>query len=174
MFIKHAKASRKRVKEGDLFVMSLDDDAFLFGRVMRTPVAWAAGYKPEATFCTIYLYATVAKSKDDIPDDLSTDNLLLPPMITNHQGWLKGYFETIDNRPIKAGERLDVHCFYTRRLIGTSTKPTVTYYNDLGEEIKKPKSTPLGGDYGLDSYASIYDKVAHALGIEQDDDDADD
>ena len=74
------RPSRKRLHSGDIFVMQLLSDEYLFGRVIRTDAvaAYTRGFK--ATLVYIYRYRSDEKKP---PQELSPADLLLPPTLTN-------------------------------------------------------------------------------------------
>ncbi|WP_405079952.1 immunity 26/phosphotriesterase HocA family protein [Paenibacillus chitinolyticus] len=96
------KRTRKSPRVGDIFVMEPKENLFYFGKVINANVVsknplFNGGY-------LIYLYNYPATTKE-IPDHLSPNNLLIPPIVTNKQGWLKGYFETVGSRDATSEEK---------------------------------------------------------------------
>ncbi|QGQ21151.1 hypothetical protein GC089_16365 [Cellulomonas sp. JZ18] len=148
------KASRKKPRAGDLFVMQLPDGSHLFGRVISTD-AQAGPSMPGAVL--IYVYRQRFPGKD-VPDRsaLSRDHLLVSPMMTNHLPWSKGYFETVAHRPLEPGDVLPQHCFLSAA--------RGRYFDERGNELPGPIE-PVG-DYGLHSYRTIDDAVSEALGLD--------
>jgi hypothetical protein len=76
--------------------------------------------------------------------------------MTNTLPWSKGYFQTLENRPLGASDVLRSHCF---RSSGGK------YYDESCVELPGPKE-PCG-DWGLHSFRTIDDAVSDALGIPQ-------
>jgi hypothetical protein len=103
----------------------------------------------------VYLYDASSPDKTKIPN-LRRDELLLPPLATNRLPWSRGYFETVESRPLKASDVLPVHCF--RSFTGR-------YFDESGNPIDIPVE-PVG-EFALQSYRSIDDLVSDALGIER-------
>jgi hypothetical protein len=85
---------------------------------------------------------------------MTTERLLVPPMMTNNLPWSRGYFQTLVNLPIEAGEALSRHCF--RSSAGR-------YYDELTNEL--PGAIEPVGEWGLASFRSIDDIVSSALGL---------
>ncbi|MFF2841670.1 Imm26 family immunity protein [Paenarthrobacter sp. NPDC057981] len=147
------KPSRKKPKQGDVFVLQMPDAMYSFGRVINTDANASLG--PGAQL--IYLFKFCSPSKD-LPEisELRTDALLLPPpLMTNLQAWSRGYFETIDQVPLGPGEKLGIHCFYNSIFD--------RYMDEYGIEQSHP--TEPVGKYGLESYRTIDDAVSKALGF---------
>lgn len=148
--LKVLKPSRKKVSEGDVFVVQPHNmDQYVFGRVISTTAQLLAFDE----LILLYVYKSFSESKDDVPE-LSKNNLLIPPVMTNKQGWLKGYFETIINKPIDNADKLQ-HCFYDQL--------TNSYFDDMNNQLNK-KIEPCGL-YGLVAYEGVGDDVCDALGV---------
>lgn len=143
------KPSRKPVRPGDVFVFKPNEKHFYFGRVIKTAVS--VGGFPNGVL--VYLYDASSPDKVKIPE-LRRDDLLLPPLATNRLPWSRGYFETVEFRPLKASDVLPVHCF--RSSTGRCF-----------DEAANPISVPVEpvGEFALQSYRSIDDLVSDALGI---------
>lgn len=148
------KPSRKRPVAGDLFAMQLPDERYLFGRVVSTEAM--AGPSMGGAIM-IYVYRPLFPSKD-VPEraELSVEQLLVPPMMTNRLPWSRGYFETVARWPLEPGDVLGQHCF--RSWVGR-------YFDEAGNEL--PRAVEPVGDYGLHSYRTIDDEISDALGFEQ-------
>lgn len=94
--------TRKNPKIGDIFVMEPKENLFYFGKVIDANVVsknplFNGGY-------LIYLYNCPAKTKE-IPNQLDPNKLLIPPLVTNKQGWVKGYFETVGSSDVTSEEK---------------------------------------------------------------------
>lgn len=143
------RSSRRAPRVGDIFVMLPPDGRFLFGRVISTDA------RPLRVGGGLLLYIYRVRSDGKIPpSELRTSELLLPPLMTNRQPWIRGYFENVENRPVRAEDLLSVHCF----------KDTRGYYFDESGTPLERESTPVGR-WGLQSFRTIDDAVSDALGI---------
>ena len=78
-------------------------------------------------------------------------------MMTNRLPWTKGYFEHLENRPLTPMERLPQHCF------ARSWTNAPQYFDELSNSLPGP-TAPVG-EYGLQSFRTIEDKVSEALDI---------
>lgn len=145
------RPSRKRPKPGDVFTMKVADSRYLFGRVIASDVV--AGGFPGAILIYIYRTSSTA-AKAPMASELTLDNLLISPAMTNTLPWSRGYFETLENRPLESGEVLSEHCFRSS---------TGKYFDECSNELPGPVE-PCG-DWGLQSYRTIDDEVSDALGI---------
>ena len=149
------KPSRKGVRAGDVFMMQLPDDHYVFGRVISTD-AMAGASMPGATL--IYVYRQRFDSKV-LPErsELSRDRLLVSPMMTNRLPWSKGYFETVAQWPLEPVDALPQHCFLSAA--------RGRYFDEKGNALTGPVE-PVG-DYGLHCYLKIYDALSAALGFDR-------
>lgn len=148
------RKSRKPPREGDLFLMKIQG-RFLAGRVISTdanPLGVGNGI-------LIYIFSGTVSWGEELPQ-LGPNDLLVPPIITNRQPWIRGYFETRENKPVAQEERLPVHCFRDSRGL---------YFNEHGERMDSARE-PVG-QWGLHSYRTIDDEVSAALGIPLHEDD---
>lgn len=145
------KPSRKKPTAGDLFVMQLPDERYLFGRVISAD----AVIGPMKDVILIYVYRPRFDSKE-LPErsELSADRLLVSPMMTNRLPWSKGYFETVAHWPLEPGDVLSQHCFLSSA-VGR-------YFDEQGNELPGPIE-PVG-DRGLHSFRTIDDEISDALG----------
>ncbi len=151
MNLRILKGTNRSPAIGDCFTMMPPDGQFLFGRVIEidaNPLGLGGGI-------LIYIYNGRSESKQVLPD-MTVSNLLLPPIITNKQPWIKGYFEFLGNVSLGPKDRLAVHCFKDSR---------GWYFNERGTRLQV-KTEPVG-EWGLHSYRTIDDAISNALGIPQ-------
>ena len=153
--LRKGQASRRKPRPGDVFVMHLPNDRYLFGRVITTDAVSGMGDDPGAIL--IYVYRNQFDSKQ-LPDraHLRPDRLLVSPMMTNRLPWSRGYFETIAHLPLEEDDVLAQHCFLDP-IWGN-------YYDEKGNELPGPME--LVGDYALHSYRTIDDEISDALGFD--------
>ena len=150
MNMKVLKKSRKKVKAGDVFAFQIREGEFMYGRVISLE-AKIGGFE---NVILLYIYDARSAQKDSVPP-LDKLELLIPPLGTNRQPWLKGYFETVATGPLAQQDVMPVHCFKDHL--------TGRFFDDLGNEL--PRMTEPCGEYALDSYRTIDDAVSTALGI---------
>jgi Immunity protein 26 len=145
------RPSRVRPKVGDVFALRLGG-LFRFGRVISTE-AMAGWNMPGANLIYVFTYAA---TEADVPDraELTTARLLVSPIMTNRLPWSRGYFQTLINLPIEAGEALPRHCF--RSSAGR-------FYDEWTNELEGPIE-PVG-DWGMGSFRTIDDDVSSAVGL---------
>lgn len=144
-------ATRKRPRVGDLFVLKLEE-GFLSGRVIATD----ATFDPSVSGLNLlYIYRGIEPVHPNLqPRYMDADALLIPPVITNNQGWLKGYFYTIGNVELTDDQLLPQHCF---RGLGDGT-----YWDEYSNKLAR--AFPPVGVHALDSYLTIENEIALALG----------
>ncbi len=145
------KKSRKKPQPGDIFVFKMPKFDYVFGRVIKTNLG---GGVPGGNL--IYIYKAFSKDKKNIPL-LDKNNLLIPPIIINSQGWLQGYFETVISKPLVKEDILSQHCFKD------VAKRETTYVDEDRRELKYPVE-PCG-IYGGGNHRTIDDEVSKVLGI---------
>lgn len=143
--------SRKKVHPGDVFIMLPPDGEYVFGRVIRTDAVVLA---PGAILIYIYRHRSAGKGMP-AREALTPGDLLVPPKLTNRLPWSRGYFETLANMPLLAGDVLKQHCF---ERIGFGY-----CVDEYGRRL--PRCSEPTGVFGLDSYRTIDDAVSDALGI---------
>lgn len=142
--------TRKRPKVGDVFVIQPLEGIYFFGVVVRIKIPSS---NPMVNgWNLVYIYRNPSR-KMEIPKDLTSQELLIPPQIVNNQGWLKGYFQTI----------------------GSITLTDKDFVKDYGfwsfvkKQFVNEEGTPLGfqpekyTDYGIGSYGSVSHDVKCVL-----------
>jgi len=152
------KRSNAAPKSGDIFVMQLPTDDYLFGRVILADAPQGRAPMPGANL--IYIYDRRSAAPKLEVSDLRPGRLLIPPLWTNRLPWSKGYFLTIENRTLEKFDLLRQHCFSRARL--SPTKPT-TFVDETGRTLAQ-RTEPCG-EWGLVSYRWIDDHVSDALGM---------
>lgn len=146
------RRSRKKPQPGDIFVFKMPKFDYVFGRVICTD----AEVDRIPGLILIYIYKAFSKDKNKIPQ-LDKNNLLVPPIIMNWQGWLQGYFETILNKPITKDDVLPKHCFKSTIL------KKLRYLDEYNNELSNPIE-PCG-QYGVSNHRVTDDEVSTALDI---------
>jgi hypothetical protein len=146
------KKSRKKLCPGDVFVFKMPKFDYVFGRVICTD----AEVDRIPGLILIYIYKAFSEDKNKIPF-LDKNNLVVPPIIMNRQGWLQGYFEIVINKPLVKEDILSKHCFKST-ILGT-----LKYYDEYNNELIKP--TEPCGQYGVSNHRVTDDEVSRALGI---------
>jgi hypothetical protein len=146
------KRSRHEPRAGELFAMQLPGGAFLFGRVIVSDPPRSEAPMPESYLIYVYRHQSASTSPDW--KALRPEELLLPPVWINQLPWTKGYFHTVDERPLAKSDLLDQHCF--REFTGR-------FLDERGRPLRIPVE-PCG-DWGLASYRWLDDQVSDSLGI---------
>lgn len=143
--------SRKRILQGDVFVMKVSENQYIFGRVIRS----GSEVKLIEGAMLVYIYGTVFSDKNVVPF-LDKENLLVPPLLIARTPWSKGYFVTVEHKPLNEQDILPVHCFE-----GSSRPPR--YFNEFGFQL--PFRVDPCGHLALTLLGGINDCVCEALGI---------
>ncbi|WP_460792938.1 immunity 26/phosphotriesterase HocA family protein [Nocardioides maradonensis] len=152
--LRQMKGSKKKPASGDIFVMQLPDERYIFGRVVGADLAPPLAPMPLSYL--IYVYDVVSGTPAPPPvRSLTPDRLLVPPTFINQMPWSKGYFQTVASEPIAAPDLLRQHCFFDaarRRFVDEQQSPL-------------PAESQPCGVWGLASYRLLDDLVSDALGI---------
>lgn len=87
--------SRKKPKAGDVFAVKYPAAGYVFGRVAAANLPIELGGMPGANL----LYFHDHRSAESVPvrSELRIDRLLIAPVFTNRQGWLRGYYQTVEH-----------------------------------------------------------------------------
>lgn len=150
--LKIIKRSNVPPARGDVFAMLLPTDRYLFGRVILAEPPREEAPMPGSYL--IYIYKTQEQTKRADRLKLEPEELLIPPVWTNRLGWTKGYFQTVDHRPITTEALLTRHCF---------SRYDGVFLDERGRRL--PTSSEPCGEWGLVSYRWIDDHVSDALSI---------
>ncbi|MEK4251856.1 immunity 26/phosphotriesterase HocA family protein [Paenibacillus sp. FSL W7-1287] len=136
--------SRKRPVVGDVFVVQPFEGSYYFCKVIKTKLQ--TKNENHKNMNLIYIYNYESKNKE-VPDDLDRYSFLLPPTVVNNQGWLKGYYETVQNLNVSDLEENTEFGFFD------NYENRNTFYDINGEKIDyKPKYSSF---YWLASYGAI-------------------
>ena len=136
------ESSRKRRKEGEVFVIQPFAKSFYYGKVIRTKIP-SKNLMVEG-MNLIFIYKNHS-NKMDIPKELNSNELLIPPQIINNQGWLKGYFQTIDIQSVSEEERNIDFGFWDIKI--------KDYVNEEGTRLNHIPA--IYEDFGVGSYGSV-------------------
>ncbi len=154
MNLKVLEKSRKVPSIGDIFVWTMDTHNYYFGRVIKTD-AIAGGFPNSLV---LYFYNNAVSDYTHIPE-LRKEELLVPPLMTNRQGWLKGFFKTIANKPLREKDQFIPNIFEDVLF--------QCYKDEYGNKIEKKENREYGL-YGLGGIAGIDILLSHALGLKSD------
>src|SRR5882672_5213718 len=101
--------SRLPPEQGEVFVMQLPNENYLFGRVVCADAARDRAPMPGANL--IYIFGRQYSAVNPVSADLRPINLLIPPLWTNNLPWSKGYFKKVETRALEPFDVLRQHCF---------------------------------------------------------------
>ncbi len=98
----------RTVLAGNIFRLHIPAVGWLFGRVIDDKAS--IGYGPGLFI--IYIYDSVQRSPEPVPEQAMTiDRLLIPPFLSDGLCWRKGYFCNVGHRPTRPEDVLPQHCF---------------------------------------------------------------
>jgi len=153
IYLRFLKKSRKQPRPGDVFVLQVKDDEYIFGRVIRDDVLRDDTSKRKHGLWLVYIYNATSRDKNKLPT-LNKHDLLIPPQIINRLGWVDGYFETVAYLPLSENDVLSQHCF----------EDWSGRYRDEYDNLLRERVEPCGV-YGVGNYLTIESKVCKALGL---------
>ena len=119
------------VKEGDIFVCSMNGNVFYYGKVLKSniqhknPSDWVNG----GNVVFIFRCKTSKKDLSDFSPDYK--KLLIEPCIVLTRYWNKGFFETIGNIPLTDEEKKLDYGFFKSFILGNGGY----FIKESGEEI---------------------------------------
>ena len=153
--LKVLKRIRKfEVKDGDVFVCSMNGEVFYYGRVLEANIKFNKymGFKNEnCHLIFIFKNKTYNKDLEDFKPDYNS--LLSGPSIVTSGYWRLGYFETIGNIPLTEEEKSLDYGFYDSKVIGEKG----SFVKANGERIDHyPEYLSV---YGVMVYAGIYMEI---------------
>ena len=106
----------------------------------------------------IYIYNKTSDNK--IIPELNLDSLLLAPQTINSRLWTMGYFETLENQPIKNHDFFKTHCFLKGHPID---KSKISYVDEYGKKLAS-RHEPCG-EYGLVGFMGLDKLISRALEV---------
>lgn len=147
--------SRLHPRAGDLFAIRPDELGYLFGRIVD-PDTKIGGFR-DGGVILIYIYEPVFDTMDPPPAGvLSRHQLLIRPLGINRLPWSRGYFHTVERRPLAPDDVLPRHVFHDT--IGRSDR----YVDEHGNLVESAESA---GSWGLHSFRTVDDEISRALGL---------
>jgi len=153
------KATRKQIQAGDIFVCSIDEGKYIWGRVIRDKDVAAFSTAMTKGVYLVYLYNIVTENIDKVPE-LKKDNLLIPPVAVTKHEWTSGYFQLVGSKELHSEDILDQHCFHVFAKMGG--KVIADYYKDeFGNKLNK-RYEPCGRG-GLINLNGLYEDVSVAF-----------
>jgi len=120
------KSSNKKPLAGDIFVMQLPDETYLFGRVIGAGLE--PPHAPMPLSYLVYVYAHRSKAEQPSRGALRCDRLLLPPVFINRMPWTKGYFKTVEHEASLTTPHCRSTVSGTRRGRGRSMREAIHYF----------------------------------------------
>lgn len=144
------KVSRKTPCAGDIFVIQPKEGIYVFGKVIDVKISSKNPFLNGWNL--IYIFNKFSKQMI-LPDFLDPKQFLIPPMMVNNQGWLKGYFLTIGNSNVTEEERTIDLGFWD---------DIKKYYVDINGNMLS-RTPGVCSFYGLGSYGAVGRSVQKVL-----------
>lgn len=146
--------SRPKLQVGDVFAFRLLDGPYRFGRVIIPDIKDS----PLSKTNLVYIYSATSNNCDRPPlAEMTLDHLLVSPIFTNRQGWIRGYFVNVAHTEIGPEDQFDDYCF-------ESVVMDRHWYFDLhGNRI--PERFEPCGTWGVASHRTVDDLVSEAIGL---------
>lgn len=151
MNLRILKKTRKANELGDIFCFQVKDGEYMYGRVIRTDAMVNVFYNG----LLVYIYDAVSNCKESVPE-LHKENLLIPPIITGHFMWTKGYFETVMKKALELQDVWPQHCFFDGQWGGS-------YYDEYNNRLDD-RIEPCG-TYYVTLVIGVDKRISEALGL---------
>lgn len=143
--------SRKKIRNGDVFVVKIKDyELYFYGKVIDVNANYNNITKP----IFIFLYKTPT-TKIITPDNMD-ENDIMTIMLSNQYGWRCGHFKTICNIPIK-NEELSVDYGFLSTNHGNWIKEDEVESHIYNHEILYLKDGRIIAEAYVDAYNNILD-----------------
>lgn len=149
------KRSRHDPQPGDLFLMNLLGKRWILGRVVANDCR--SDRFTEYPAVLLYIYDMKVIDPDDIRTPIPP-KLLIPPELTNRQGWTQGWLLHVRNEPMTPSELLPRHVFDGVAVDGR-------FRNEYAQFVDAPSPGELVACSGLASILGIEESISEALGI---------
>lgn len=146
--------SRGKISDGDAFVFSIRE-----GEVHPGFVVTASARLGPISCIMCYLFDRKLREGDPIPSDLTSADLLIPPVHLNKKPWSLGYFKRA--KGVRGTRLLPVHCFLS--------PVTGKILNEFGVPVPEECCTGIVGTFALKSVLTLDDAVSDALGVPRSD-----
>ena len=142
--ISFGRRTRLVPETGDVFVLSIVEGKYFYGKVLKAFKLWGTDAQVVAIFANTSETPSIENYKPDY------DNLLFAPIIVYHNYWKRGLFKNITNIPLTLEEeKLDYGFFRMDAL-----ERYGYFVNAEGEELDyKPK---LYDEYGMTTIYGVY------------------
>lgn len=149
--LRFQRKNRHKPQPGDIFVMQLKSERYLFGRIINND------FEADPLGDLVYIYAHQSDTPDVDSSLLTKETLLLPPLLMNRLGFTRGYQTFVRNEPLVPGDTFDPGCFYD---------PTRGRYQGTDNRILAEPVRPIAVQT-VRNYRAMDDGISEALGIEK-------
>ena len=146
------KRTRKKPNVGDIFVIQPRESLYFYGKIIKVNIQ---AINPFLKGKNVVFFYKKNTTKLNMPDNLSVDELLIPPQIVDSGGWTKGYFFTLGNMQLTKEELNLDYGFKDIRM------KDECYRTEEGDELDYKPS--IVGTYALGSFGSVAYKVTKVL-----------
>ena len=144
------RVKRTEVKEGDIFVCSINGHIFYYGKVLKANIQhkdsnnWVNGSH------IIFIFKCKTPQKDLSFFSPNYNELIVGPEIVSDGYWKLGYFETIGNISLTDEEKTLDYGFFKSNIIGSGG----CFVKENGEQINHFPRYFSG--FGITTYVGIY------------------
>lgn len=144
------KKSRKRPKEGDIFVVKHKSGLYFYGKVIKTNIVSEWSFINGTKL--IYIYKNPTKTIE-MPKKLDCNQLLTAPLIVDSTGWTRGFLLNIGREEV-TNEELSLN-------YGFFVDMKHNYIDEKGEILHiKPN---IYTDFSVSTYMGIAYEITKAL-----------
>ena len=147
------KKSRKKLNDGDVFVMQVYEGHYMFGKVIRAELKSPYGGFSGLVVVHIYRGLTLKPEKKRV---LKEKDRILPPKIINRLGWSGGYYLTVDNQEVTDEDVPPGNYGFLKEFMVKNP------YLDLDGNVFYEKPL-IVGNYSLGNYLTIEESLKELL-----------
>jgi hypothetical protein len=145
--------SKEVVKEGDVFVLSLAEGMYFYGKVIEANIQHTKGDTWMTGCHVVFIFKSKSKTKDMHGYKADYKDLLVGSKIVSIDYWKRGLFETIGNISLTAEEKKLDYGFFDMEFLGRWG----AYYKANGEELNHEPA--FLGNYGISTLTGIYSAI---------------
>jgi hypothetical protein len=151
------KKSRKKPKDGDVFVVQPSEGLYFFGKVIKAVIDNGDDFFKSSSL--IYIYNFRSESKIP-PYNLDNFELLIPPCFLSNFCWNDGLIETVANMEVTEKDRKVSYGFYKQK------KYIDMYYNIIEDAPEYINSFTFSTQLYLSNAMQIMLKLQEKYGLD--------
>lgn len=141
-----------QLQVGDVFVLEPIKGKYLFGRIVEVGSSDYRIARAQDT-AVVFIYDELHTDMRDVPDSFETQKLLITPQIVDRGYWTRGWFYTVDNKPLtEIEQKLSYGFFYP-------TRDGMAYVDSSGENLMPFSEKMMLSSFGINTDIGILFKI---------------